>query len=160
MDQGLDRRDFHKLSLAALGGVLAGAAAGCGGAAPPSGPSGPPAVSTNEQTYVEQLLTDEPHVCRGLNTCKGLGRSKENECAGLGTCATMADASCGGNNACQGQGGCGELPGMNSCKGKGGCHIPLMDQAWDKARESFEAAMKKSGKKFGPAPAKVEKEKA
>ena len=167
-DNGLDRRDFHKLTLAALGGVLAGATAGCGGATPPSrpvGPAGIPAATLNatsvkELVDVEQLITDEPHVCRGLNSCKGLGRTKENDCAGLGSCATMADASCGGNNDCKGQGGCGELPGMNSCKGKGACHIPLMDHAWDKARAAFEAAMKKSDKKFGAAPAKMEKEKA
>lgn len=165
MHHGLDRRDFHKLTLAALGGVLAGATAGCGGAAPPSGTAGVPTITANANsstalTDVEQFIIDEPHVCRGLNSCKGLGRTKENDCAGLGSCASIADASCGGNNDCKGQGGCGELPGMNSCKGKGACHIPLMDHAWDKARSAFEAAMKKSSKKFGAAPAKVEKEKA
>lgn len=156
---GLDRRDFHKLTLAALGGVLAGATAGCGGAAQQTGPAAVPATTTaattKELSEVEQLIIDEPHVCRGLNSCKGLGRGKDNDCAGLGVCATMADASCGGNNACKGQGGCGELPGMNSCEGKGACHIPLMEPAWDKARAAFESAMKKSGKKFGIAPEKV-----
>ena len=32
--------------------------------------------------------------------------------------------------------------------------MPLSDKTWDKARANFEAAMKKAGKKFGPAPAK------
>lgn len=157
--QGLDRRDFHKLTLAALGGMMAGTTIGCGGGANPGGATQvTPAAGTGtatELTEAEKLIIDEPHVCRGLNSCKGLGRSKDNDCAGLGTCASMADASCGGNNECKGQGGCGELPGMNSCKGKGACHIPLMEHAWDTARTAFETAMKKSGKKFGPAPAPV-----
>ena len=158
-NHGLDRRDFHKLTLAAFGGMLAGTTIGCGGGAPPSGAT--PAVpvvtttSSTELTEVEKLIIDEPHVCRGLNSCKALGRGKDNDCAGLGTCASMADASCGTNNACKGQGGCGELPGMNSCKGKGGCHIPLMDDAWDKARAAFESAMKRSSKQFGAAPEKA-----
>jgi hypothetical protein len=58
-------------------------------------------------------------------------------------------------NDCKGQGGCGENPGSNSCKGKGGCHVPLMDEAWTKARAGFEAAMKKQGKTIGEAPAKA-----
>lgn len=158
-NHGLDRRDFHKLTLAALGGMMAGTTIGCGGNPPPGNatPTTPetatPAVTG--LTDEEKLIIDEPHVCRGLNSCKGLGRGKDNDCAGLGTCASMADASCGGNNACKGQGGCGDLPGMNSCEGKGACHIPLMDHAWDKARSVFETAMKKSGKKFGAAPAKA-----
>ena len=158
-NHGLDRRDFHKLTLAAFGGMLAGTTVGCGGGAPSGGatPATPVAAnaSTTELTEVEKLIIDEPHVCRGLNSCKGLGRGKDNDCAGLGTCASMADASCGGNNACKGQGGCGELPGMNSCEGKGACHIPLMDKQWEQARAAFETAMKKSGKKIGAAPAKA-----
>jgi len=166
-DQGLDRRDFHKLTVAALGGMIAGTAVGCGS------PQAPRTAQTSETTTnsakqpepvveaggtlsdVEKLIIDEPHTCRGLNSCKGLGRSKDNACAGQGTCASIADAACSGNNECKGQGGCGELPGMNSCKGEGGCHIPLMDGAWKKARKTFETAMKKSGKKFGDAPAKA-----
>ena len=158
-NNGLDRRDFHKLTLAAFGGMLAGTTVGCGGGAAPGGatPAAPGVAKTSatELTEVEKLIIDEPHVCRGLNSCKGLGRGKDNDCAGLGTCASMADASCGGNNACKGQGGCGELPGMNSCEGKGACHIPLMDKQWEQARAAFETAMKKSGKKIGAAPAKA-----
>lgn len=158
-NHGLERRDFHKLTLAALGGMLAGTTVGCGGGTPPGGttPAKPVAAkaSSTELTDVEKLIIDEPHTCRGLNSCKGLGRGKENDCAGLGTCASVADATCGTNNDCKGQGGCGDLPGMNSCKGKGGCHIPLMDDAWTKARAAFESAMKKSTKQFGAAPEKV-----
>lgn len=152
----LDRRDFHKFTLAALGGLVAGTAPGCGGggagtpkSAPPPAPAAAGAGTLSDE---EKLLVDERHVCRGLNTCKGLGRSKDNECAGMGTCAAMADHSCGGQNECKGEGGCGENPGMNACKGKGGCHIPLMEDAWTKTRAAFEAAMKKSGKIVGAAP--------
>lgn len=157
---GLDRRDFHKWTLAALGGMTAGLAAGCGqqpaaptGAAAPADAATTPAAA-GDSAVAEQLILDEPHVCRGLNTCKGLGRSKDNACAGLGTCASVADHDCSGHNTCKGQGGCGTNPGMNSCDGKGGCHVPLMDDAWTTARTAFEAAMKKQGKEVGAAPAK------
>lgn len=154
LNDGMDRRDFHKLTVAALGGMIAGAAAGCGTTPPAPESTGEGGAAAVALTEAEQLIMDEPHTCRGLNSCKNLGRSKENACAGQGTCASIADTTCGGNNACKGQGGCGTDPGMNSCKGKGGCHVPLMEGAWDTARKSFETAMKKSGKTFGPAPAK------
>lgn len=155
---GMDRRDFHKLAAAALGGMVAGTTIGCRGSASAPAPTttaatDPPGPVT--LTDQEQLILDEPHTCRGLNSCKGNGRGKDNACAGQGTCATMADHPCGSNNKCKGQGGCGELPGMNACEGKGGCHIPLMDDAWTTARSAFEAAMKKSGNAFGKAPAKA-----
>jgi len=157
----LDRRKFHQLALAALGGIAAGAVSGCGGGgtpaptgATPADPAGA-AATGNELTAAEQILLSEPHVCRGLNTCKGMGRSKDNACAGLGTCASIPDAACATQNECKGQGGCGANPGMNECKGQGGCHIPLMDDAWTKARETFEGGMKKQGKEFGAAPAKA-----
>jgi len=154
-DNGLHRRDFHKFTVAALGGMIAGTTVGCTGTPPtqPASPSTANSMAAATLTEAEKLIIDEPHTCRGLNSCKNLGRSKDNACAGQGTCASIADAACSGNNECKGQGGCGEDPGMNSCKGKGGCHIPLMESAWTKARTSFEGAMKKSGKTFGPAPA-------
>lgn len=159
-DHGLDRRDFHKLTAAALGGMITGTMIGCGGAAPPA--NNAPVAATSETpaaggtlSDAEKLIIDEPHTCRGLNSCQGKGRSKDNACAGQGTCASIADTTCGGNNECKGQGGCGELPGMNDCKGKGGCHVPLMEDAWKTARTAFETAMKKSGKKVGTAPAKA-----
>lgn len=165
--QDFDRRDFHKFTLAAFSGVLTGTLAGCAkpvatGPAPkaPLGlpvtpPPGTPAVAALELTDKQvELLTDDKHTCRGLNVCKGLGRSKENECAGQGTCASVADSSCGTNNECATLGGCGETAGLNECKGKGGCHIPLMDDAWTKARGAFEVAMKKKDKPVGAAPAK------
>lgn len=169
-DQNVDRRDFHKLTLAAFSGMVAGSLAGCGKPAaqpkgagtPPTGkpdaaaPKGGPAeiALTDEQV---KLLTDDVHVCRGLNACKGQGRSKDNDCAGKGTCASVADSSCGGNNECATLGGCGNDAGLNECKGKGGCHVPLMKEAWPKARAAFESAMKKAGKEVGAAPALPEK---
>lgn len=158
---GMDRREFHQLTVAALGGVIAGTTIGCNPA-----PTVPPAktvaapTSTTPDTVaqvtltpeMEALIMDEPHTCRGLNSCKGKGRSQDNDCAGQGTCASVADAVCGGHNQCKGQGGCGETPGMNACMGKGGCHIPLMASAWETARAAFETAMKKNGKDFGKAP--------
>lgn len=156
LDGGMDRRDFHKLTVAALGGMVAGTAIGCGSSTPaPKLPASSEPAGAVTLTEAEKLIIDEPHTCRGLNSCKNLGRGKDNACAGQGTCASIADQSCSGQNKCKGQGGCGELPGMNSCEGKGGCHIPLMDDAWTTARTSFEAAMKKSGKTFGKAPAKA-----
>jgi hypothetical protein len=90
----------------------------------------------------------DPHICCGLNTCKGHGKGASNECAGMGTCATVASHGCAGENACSGQGPSGE----NSCKGQGSCAVPVKGDGWKKARASWEAAMTKAGKKFGPAP--------
>lgn len=155
----LNRRSFHRLTLAAFGGLMAGAA-GCGESKQPAAEPVTAAPATGGDEVVlsaeaEALILDEPHTCRGLNTCKELGRSKDNACAGLGTCASVADHACATRNECKGQGGCGQDPGMNACKGQGSCHIPLMDTAWETARKAFEAAMKKQGKTFGAAPAKA-----
>lgn len=154
-DNGLDRREFHRLTVAALSGMVAGTAIGCGAPPASKGTTSEPGGAAVALTDAEKLIIDEPHTCRGLNSCKNLGRSKDNACAGQGTCASIGDSTCGGNNKCKGQGGCGELPGMNSCAEKGGCHIPLMDEVWPKARSAFEKAMKKSGKTFGAAPEKA-----
>lgn len=158
---GMDRREFHQLTLAALSGVVAGTSIGCnnGAGTPSTKPSttSAPAKATNQMTLTasaETNIMDEPHTCRGLNSCKGKGRDKENACAGQGTCASIADATCSGQNECKGQGGCGSNPGMNDCKGQGGCHVPLMASAWETARAAFETAMAKNNKPFGPAPEK------
>lgn len=131
----LSRRDFQRLTMAALGGL----AAGCQ-------QNGPKA----EAAEVNPLL-DEPHVCRGLNTCKGIG---SDSCAGRSQCATeSARHECGTQNACRGQGGCGSNPGENACKGQGGCSVPLMDAVWERTRKRFEKLMAEQGRKVGPAPA-------
>jgi hypothetical protein len=137
---GLSRRDFTKLTLAALGGVCAGSYTAL-------------QAADSKPTSKNPLLGDK-HVCRGLNTCKGKGSDKKNACAGTGQCAVAAKHTCGGGNECKGQGGCGEHPGENSCKGQGDCHVPLSKAAWKKARKRFEELMTAEGKKFGKAPEK------
>ncbi|MEX0727067.1 MAG: hypothetical protein WEB58_20455 [Planctomycetaceae bacterium] len=163
-----NRRDFHRLTLSALGGMFAGAAAGCSSdkeAAPP--PANGTAPATDGATTPakdepgtaavaavdEPLILQEPHVCRGLNTCKGKGKGGDNACAGQGSCATAVEHTCAGANECKGQGGCGKDPGQNSCKGEGGCNVPLMESIWDDARTAFEKAMKAKERDFGAAPA-------
>ncbi len=147
----LTRRDFTKLSLAAL----AGATVGCskqkaGGEAHAS-----PKAGALKDVKSGLPILNEPHVCRGLNACKGLGKGSKNTCAGQGTCASAKAHGCGGQNACKGQGGCGKLPGQNACKGKGGCAVPMsMEPAWKKARAALEAAANTYKFTLGPAPKK------
>ena len=152
----LNRRDFNRLTMAALGGMVAGTVAGCGGDdEEPAG--GDPVTGGDPQTEADghdvALLMEEPHVCRGLNTCKGKCVGEKNECAGQGTCATVSEHSCHETNECKGQGGCGEYPGQNSCKTKGECAVPLSDKAWATARPAFEEAMQAAGNDVGAAPA-------
>jgi hypothetical protein len=145
MNRGkLSRRDFSKLTMAAFGGLMAGAA-GCG--------KGKEGVPEGKEPSVAYLL-EEPHVCRGLNTCANQGVSAKNACAGQGTCATAKQHECAGENECKGQGGGSEHPGQNGCKGLGGCEVPLR-QAWDTARAAFESAMEEQGKQVGTAPAPI-----
>ncbi len=144
-DSKLNRRDFERLTAAAVGGLLAGAAAGSSALAAEA----PPGKDKDKNP-----LLGEPHICRGLNVCKGVGKKKDNACAGQGACATAKAHTCHADNECRGQGGCGAKPGENSCKGKGECGVPLSGGAWKKARKRFEELMAKEGKKVGPAPAK------
>ena len=145
----MNRRDFTRLAAAALGGAIAGA--NLAGADDKKDPDKP-----KMKDVKKPLLLQEPHVCRGLNTCKGKGKGGKNDCAGMGACATAKAHTCGGENDCAGLGGCGDKPGENTCKGKGDCHVPLTKDTWGKARKAYEAAMKKAEKKFGAAP-KAEK---
>ena len=138
----MNRRDFTRLAAAALGGALAGARLAAAQDKP------------KKKDVEKPLLLQEPNVCRGLNTCKGKGKGGKNDCAGMGQCATAKSHTCSGDNDCAGLGGCGEKPGENKCKGMGECAVPLKDAAWKKAREHYEAAMKKADKKFGDAPKK------
>jgi len=133
MPNDLSRRDFHKLTSAALAGAAAGTWIGC-------------SATTKEAKAAADL-----HVCRGLNACKGQGADAKNACAGQGTCANVQHG-CAQQNACKGQGGCGETPGENDCKTKGGCEVPVSGEMWTKARAKFEARMKTQGKEVGVAP--------
>jgi hypothetical protein len=144
-ENNVSRRDFNRLSLTALGGLLAGL--GLAGEVTAEDDKAP-----GKKDPKKPLLLQEPHVCRGLNICKAKGKGGKNDCAGTSACATAKAHTCGGENDCAGLGGCGEKPGENACKGMGKCHVPLSKKAWPKAREHFEAAMKKAGKKVGAAP--------
>ena len=136
----LNRREFSKLTMAAVGGLMAGAVTAQFNPAAADDPKSP--------------LLEGPNVCRGLNhSCKN-HNGGNNDCAGQGSCHTAKAHGCNGENECKGQGGCGARPGENACKGQGGCSVPLHDSAWKKARENFESAMKAAKKKYGPAPGK------
>jgi hypothetical protein len=144
----MDRRDFHKLTTAALGGLAAGSILGCGKKLPGRPAAAPPAGEVT-------LAKADVHLCRGLNDCKGLGKDGKNDCRGQGACATAKEHTCGGQNECKGLGGCGEEVGANSCKGKGGCHVPLMDDAWTTLRKKKEAEWGQKKLDVGPAPPKA-----
>ena len=140
--RSFDRREFNKLTSAALGGLAAGAVVGCT-------KSGPVPVGGGK------VAAAELHLCRGLNECKGQGKDAKNACRGQGTCATAKEHGCGGQNECKGLGGCGEEVGANDCKTKGGCHVPLMESAWDKLRKKKEAEWTEKKLEAGAAPAKA-----
>jgi hypothetical protein len=147
-DSSLNRRDVIHLGMAALGGLISGTLSGCGR-------KDKVGSDVKGESDAASLLLNDPHVCRGINTCKNKGKpGTTNECAGKGTCATVAAHDCNGMNDCKGQGGCGEHPGQNDCKGKGNCAVPLSDKTWPKARRRFEELMTKAGKKFGDPPRK------
>jgi len=137
------RRDFSKLTLAAFGGASAGLL---------TLSAMPGAQAAKDEKKKKHPLLSEPHVCCGLNTCKGKGRSKENACAGQGSCHTAEKHICKGHNTCKGQGGCGQNPGVNDCKGKGACAVPLTEKTWKIARKNFEKAAKDAGIKVGKPP--------
>jgi hypothetical protein len=150
----LNRRDFHKLSAAAFGGLIAGTVVGCG--QDPSKSLGKLDLKPKvDPASAKAVAAGQPqHACRGLNECKGQGRNHKNNCAGQGNCYTVTH-DCSGKNDCKYQGGCGGENGRNDCKGKGGCgHFPIAEaDVWKKAREAFEGRMKKLGKTVGKAPA-------
>jgi hypothetical protein len=150
MSHHLDRRDFHKLTTAAIGGLAAGSLLGCnkgGGTAAPE--AGKPAAG---ETMIAKA---DIHLCRGLNDCKGLGKDEKNACRGQGVCATAREHTCGGQNDCKGLGGCGETVGANTCKKEGGCHVPLMDDAWATLRKKKEAEWAEKKLEAGAAPPKA-----
>jgi uncharacterized membrane protein len=127
------RRDFHKLALAAFGGVVAGTLVSRPGFA---------AADANNKAA-------DKHACCGLNECKGQGAGGKNDCAGMGSCSTTTAHGCNGMNDCKGQGG----SAANACKGQGSCSVPIKGDAWKQARTHYEKTMKKAGKTFGAAPA-------
>jgi len=150
--KSLNRRDLCRLAVAALGGLTAGVLAGCSGNKTPTAAK---MDRTDKVVEAPPRLLQDPHVCRGINTCKNKGKKgTTNDCAGQANCATVAAHDCNGMSDGNGQGGCGEHPGENECKGKGGCEVPLSDKTWPKARKRYEELMAKAGKKFGNPPEK------
>ncbi len=131
----LNRRDFNKLVLAAVGGAVAGASlAGCENKpAPPETPKGGDGKTPPKESGTPMAK----HACKGMNECKGQGACKteanackgQNACKSKGGCATVEKHACGGKNECKGQGGCKtadhDCAGKNECKGKGGCAVPV-----------------------------------
>lgn len=158
----MPRRDFNQLTVAAMGGILAGTAAGCGTGEPAQQENASEETTENAEAPKasgvaedwKEIITSGKNVCRGLNTCKG-HKGGDNTCAGTGACATAEAHTCHYDNACKGEGGCGSSAGRNACKGKGECGVPLSDPAWKKARAAFEEAMKAAGKEVGEAPPKA-----
>jgi hypothetical protein len=155
------RRDFNRLTLAAVGGLIAGL-----GQSEQKALADDKKKTSSSKNKKPTAPTKEIHVCRGLNSCKGQGvdwdfdgdgKLETNACAGGGACATAKHVSCNGENDCKGQGGCGNTAGDNACKGQGKCHVPLTTDAWKKARARFEARMKKENKLFSDAPLLVKK---
>src|SRR4051794_35883087 len=114
----LNRRDFQKLAMAALGGLVAGAAAHADEKKDAAKDKDDKKEPKPKDEKKEPLL-QEPHVCRGLNTCKGLGKGGKNDCAGTSACATAKAHTCGGENACRGLGGLGGEPRGKKRKGEG-----------------------------------------
>jgi len=167
-ETGTTRREVGRLTVVAVGGLLAGLGlrgllrenrVTPGGGADDGGP--PPAANLPAIQEIDakappeiqpSLLLAEPHTCCGLNTCKGKAKDGNNACLGQGTCATAKGHVCQAQNECKGQGGCGEYPGQNKCKGKGACAVPLKKDQWDKARKRFEELMKLAGKAVGRPP--------
>lgn len=191
----LDRRDFSRLSLAAVGGLMAGSAAiaqepppivdpNAGPPKPATEPKRdaadakkePPAADVKEEVYDDaaelakrqkqreelakkkNVLDDkkpkEVHICRGLNTCAGKGKTGDNKCAGQGDCATTLAAphECATGNACRNQGGCGPTAGKNQCAGYGDGSVPILEEEWPRLRKDFEYKMARLKIKVGKAP--------
>lgn len=87
------------------------------------------------------------NACQGMNECAGKGWGGIATAKGNGACATVDLHTCGGNNSCKMEGGCGFLvaesgstmggatellppeeqwvPGANACAAKGGCQTPI-----------------------------------
>ena len=87
----VNRRDFNKLTMAAMGGMMAGSLIGCGTKktekteANSEEPDANAKGEENEETVAASW--EGPHVCRGLNACKGKGKTGKNACVGQGECA-------------------------------------------------------------------------
>ncbi len=145
MSSNFSRRDFHKLTSAALSGIVSGTLAGCNSDKKAS--DGQKGVAPEAAVVAVAI-----HACRGLNECRGQGADGKNTCAGQGSCHTSKAHDCATINDCKHQGGCGAAPGYNDCKGMGGCSVPMQGGMWEKARARLEQDMKTKGMPVGAAP--------
>ena len=154
----LSRRDFGRLTGAAVGGIVAGTMIGCGDAAKKDKKKADDkgddkgADKKSEAGGGENLLLTGKNVCRGLNHTCGNHKDGSNKCSGTGSCHTAKAHACSGQNDCKGEGGCGATAGVNECKGKGKCAVPLKPEKWKEVRAKFEKAMEAAGKNVGAAP--------
>ena len=106
----LTRRDFSQLTMAAFGGMLAGA--------------GVAHADEDKKTGKKSPLLYEPHICRGLNICKAKGKGKDNACAGQSNCATIDAHSCKGQNDCRGQGPAAPSPARTPARAWAAARCP------------------------------------
>ncbi len=103
-------------------------------------------------------MSQEPHVCRGLNTCKGKAQSGKNDCAGQGDCATAKAHTCAGDNDCAGLGGCDNKSTRRArTSARAWAAAPCRSRTrrpGPRPASNFEADMKKAcpDKKIGEAP--------
>ena len=98
----IQRRDFNKLVLSAVGGIMAGAVMGC----PEKKIATPPAVTPPTGGVPSPASGKTAHACKGHNACKSLGACK------------TGDAGCAGKNSCKGKGGCATPTAHHACTGK------------------------------------------
>jgi hypothetical protein len=133
--ENLNRREFHTLAAAAVGGAIAGSMAGCSKKPKENAGNGKDAGKGGGDVAANPA---EKHLCKGLNTCKGKGKDGKNDCRGMGSCATYKSHSCSGENDCKGQGGCQGKVGTNDCKKMGSCHVPLVGDSWKEAKDAFD----------------------
>lgn len=124
----IQRRDFNKMLLAAVGGVITGATVGCGGGE----------KKGDGKNGGGKDVKSDAHICKGQNGCEKKGNCKSGDkgCKGLNTCKKNGGCAskewaheCAGKNKCAGQGGCkgGDkgCAGKNTCSTKGGCQVPV-----------------------------------
>ena len=152
--ENVSRRDFNKLGVAAMGGLMAGSLVGCGGGEKTEKTDEKTGKTEADSTKKDADKADplaawgDKHVCKGLNACKGKGKGGGNECAGKGACFTANEHACHTANDCKYQGGCaGDFAKVasNDCKGMGDCGVPLSEGAYEAAYKKFKADMEKAG---------------
>ena len=106
------------------------------------------------------LLLHDPHVCRGINTCKDKGKvGTTNECAGQGHCPRSTPTPARARTTARATAAATTTPARTSAAARA-LHVPLSVPkfTWHKARIRFEELMPKyfPDKKVGPSRPRVE----